>query len=344
MDDSAGNKSQILIAANPKSGAHSSRSRVSALRDCLLSNHFDVEVCDTLELLAYRSQQLSDAGSLRAVIAAGGDGTVAAVTNLIPQDIPIAVFPLGTENLLAKYFGLTSDITALLQSLRQGTVLRVDVGRANGRLFLVMLGCGFDAEVVRRLHQHRQGHIRRMSYAKPIFDAVRTYQYPQIEIEVLEHQSAGSVQISGEIASGVEATSDFLPGQKAGADRAIAPAAWLFAFNLPKYAANLQFCPQATERDGLIDVCPFRRGGLWHSAWYLTKVWRGKHQMLNEFRHFRASRFRLTSRSTVPYQLDGDPGGVLPLEVETLRERLPLLIPRGTTNTGASTVETIAGA
>ncbi len=329
MDDSACNKSQILIAANPKSGAHSSRSQVSALRDCLLSNQFNVEVCDTLELLAQRSQQLSDSGSLRAVVAAGGDGTVAAVTNLIPQDIPIAVFPLGTENLLAKYFGLTSDLSTMLQSLRDREILRVDVGRANGRLFLVMLGCGFDAEVVRRLHQRRRGHIRRWSYAKPIFDAVRSYQYPEIEIEVLDHRLTGGDQVAGKLATRTEAPVDFLPDLGAIACRTNTPAAWLFAFNLPKYAANLQFCPQATERDGLIDVCTFRRGGLWRSAWYLTKVWRGQHQMLNEFRHFRASHFRLTSHQTVPYQLDGDPGGVLPLEVETLRERLPLLIPRG---------------
>jgi diacylglycerol kinase family enzyme len=33
------------------------------------------------------------------------------------------------------------------------------------------------------------------------------------------------------------------------------------------------------------------------------------------------------SEEEVPYQLDGDPGGVLPLEIEALPGRLTLVVP-----------------
>ncbi len=41
----------------------------------------------------------------------------------------------------------------------------------------------------------------------------------------------------------------------------------------------------------------------------------------------RADKVRFTSDEKVAYQLDGDPGGVLPVEVEVLPKRLTLLVP-----------------
>ena len=41
-----------------------------------------------------------------------------------------------------------------------------------------MIGCGFDAEVVRRVHLERDGHITRLSYLKPIWESIRSYEYP----------------------------------------------------------------------------------------------------------------------------------------------------------------------
>jgi diacylglycerol kinase (ATP) len=36
---------------------------------------------------------------------------------------------------------------------------------------------------------------------------------------------------------------------------------------------------------------------------------------------------RIESDVPVPYQLDGDPGGYLPLEIEVLPNRLTLIVP-----------------
>jgi diacylglycerol kinase family enzyme len=40
-----------------------------------------------------------------------------------------------------------------------------------------------------------------------------------------------------------------------------------------------------------------------------------------------AGRLRITAKEPVAYQLDGDPGGVLPLDVEVLPERVTLVVP-----------------
>ncbi len=297
----------VLIAANPKSGASSRTALVSQLHNQLTQCGFQVTVCDRLEQVRQQSHQLTEAGQLHCVVAAGGDGTAAAVVNLIPPNTALAIFPLGTENLLARHLSLTNDPQATAQAIRAKRTISLDAGLAAGRLFLVMLGCGFDAEVVSHMHQLRSGHINRWSYAKPIWRAIRNYKYPVIEVECLESDD----------------------GQPAREDSRRFSTAWLFAFNLPRYAANLKFCPQANGNDGCLDLCAFQRGGLLTGLGYLWRLWRGTHQQLPDFRHMRGRRFRLSSQGRVPYQVDGDPGGELPIEVEVLPSRLTLIVPQG---------------
>ena len=84
---------------------------------------------------------------------------------------------------------------------------------------------------------------------------------------------------------------------------------------------------QASGRDGLFDVCTFREGSLWHGMRYLTAVTLGKHAELTDCRATRSRMVKIESDANVPYQLDGDPGGMLPLEIEMLPERITLIVP-----------------
>jgi len=83
------------------------------------------------------------------VLACGGDGTVtAAATGLAGTVTPLAVIPLGTGNLLARNLGLPSDLGEALTVALTGSSRRLDVGRANGSLFLTMAGLGLDAKML----------------------------------------------------------------------------------------------------------------------------------------------------------------------------------------------------
>jgi diacylglycerol kinase family enzyme len=39
-------------------------------------------------------------------------------------------------------------------------------------------------------------------------------------------------------------------------------------------------------------------------------------------------RIRIDSDAEVPFQLDGDPGGTLPVEIEVLPQRLNMIVPK----------------
>jgi diacylglycerol kinase family enzyme len=335
----------VLIAANPRSGARSGRRRVERLAAELESERFDVHTVTELARLGDEACRAHDAGSLRAVIAAGGDGTVASVANLVPPDVPLAVFPLGTENLLAKHLGMRAHARRMCRIISDGTYVRLDAGRAGGRLFLLMLGCGFDAEVVRRLHSQRRGHIQKLAYAKQILATIRNYQYPEIVVrfECAEESTsptaaghavlatAGSTRQSAATSLAAIAESDSemaTDADTAGRAESVVRAKWVFVANLPRYAGGLGIVPDADGADGRLDVCTFREGSFITGLYYLGGVLLGRHRLSGDCTTRRVRRVRLESEQAVYYQLDGDPGGQLPVDIEVLPERVSVLVSR----------------
>jgi len=236
-------------------------------------------------------------------VAVGGDGTVAELVNRTPPGVPLAILPAGTENLLARHLGFTQHPDPLAHAICRGKTLQLDAGLAAGRIFLLMLGCGFDAAVVRRFHGRRSGHIRRLDYFGSIVHAAAHYRFPEIRVYWQTGDEA-------------DATSD----------RELT-ARWVFAFNLPCYGGGLRVCPQANGTDGLLDACVFRGGGFWQALRLAAMVGLGIHQRSADWTTVRTRRLRLSSSEPVPYQLDGDPAGMLPLDVELLPGRLTFLKP-----------------
>ena len=293
---------QVLIALNPKAGAGGRVNLVEGLASCLRDMDFQVETTSDLGHLSRRSHALHDQRRIRAVVAAGGDGTATTLVSHIPAGVPMVGLPLGTENLLAKYMNYTLDPERLAETINRGLTVRLDAGSANGRYFSLMVGCGFDADVVRRLHSVRRGNITRLDYAKPIVDTLRSYDYPRLKIS---YESACDDKT---------------------VSRAEIEARWAFVVNLPRYAGGLRFAPDAVGTDGLLNVCTFKEGSWWNALRYLGGVVLGQHQGWKDCVTVRARRVRIEAEGDVPYQLDGDPGGTLPVDIEVLAGRLTLLV------------------
>lgn len=295
---------RVLISRNPKAGARSGVPAVERLSELLASEGYQVESLTDVDELSARAEQLLRNGDLRCVVSAGGDGTVALLANRLAPETPIAVLPLGTENLLSKHLRMKGSPGEVCRMISHGRVERFDAGRAGRQIFLLMAGCGFDADVVRRLHTERTGHIRHLSYAKPIWDSIHNYRYPELrvhcEIPASESHAARSMSIT---------------------------ARWAFIVNLPRYAGGLQIAPQATGHDGLLDVCTFKNGSFWSGLRYLSGIILRQHASWQDCVSVRASKIRIESDEPVPLQLDGDPGGYVPTEIDVLPSRLTLLVP-----------------
>ena len=96
---------------------------------------------------------LDDAEEFDAVVASGGDGTVATVSyRLANTGIPILPFPAGTANLLAANLASPLEPHALAKLVREDRTLDFDLGEieVDGRRFGfgIMAGAGYDAAIM----------------------------------------------------------------------------------------------------------------------------------------------------------------------------------------------------
>jgi diacylglycerol kinase (ATP) len=305
LDELMANPRLIVISRNPHSGKSTSQERVAELRRQLVAAGYRVEVPDSVDEVCALAEQGLKAGELRAVIAGGGDGTLNMLVNKLSPAVPFLGFPLGTENLVAKYLGWSADPHRVCNLLQSGVSVDLDAGQANGQIFLVMFSCGLDADIVHRLHAARRGHITHASYLKPIVQALGCYKYPSFQIEF----SPNSKELSA-----TEAHS----------------ARWLFISNLPNYAGQVGISPAATPTDGLLDWCAFQAGSFGRSLGYLIWVLLRQHPKLRDCRTGLGSEFEITSTepngSQVPYQIDGDPGGFLPVAIQVLPGRFRAIV------------------
>jgi diacylglycerol kinase (ATP) len=280
-------RSWIGIVANQHSGIGRGRQRVAKLALALERAGLCARVAWTTEERTSLVRRAQDEPDCRCLVAVGGDGTVSALLNERPR-VPMTVFPAGTENLVAQQFGLRRDADALARIITQGKPRRVDVGSAGGRRFLLMVGFGFDGDVVSRHHRARLSHLgrirptSRLAYVLPVLQSSFSYRFPKIHVQI-DNQGVP------EVLSGTT----------------------VFLFNAPRYALGLPFVPEARDDDGWLDLLIFRDPGPFKALYYLWKVFRGTHLELPSVFHRRVKSAVVTAEETVPVQIDGDPGGDL---------------------------------
>jgi diacylglycerol kinase family enzyme len=75
-------------------------------------------------------------------------------------------------------------------------------------------------------------------------------------------------------------------------------------------------------------VCTFQGGSVFHGIRYLWHVMRGSHLRLPDTNLVHCNKLWIEAADSaeVAFQIDGDFGGTLPIEVEVLPEQLKLLV------------------
>jgi len=99
------------------------------------------------------------------VVAAGGDGTIAEVAaGLIGHRTALGILPFGTANVLALELGLPRDPQGAARVILAGREALIHPGMVGHRLFVQMLGAGFDAAVVHHLPPALKRRIGKGAY------------------------------------------------------------------------------------------------------------------------------------------------------------------------------------
>jgi diacylglycerol kinase family enzyme len=129
--------------------------------------------------------EVARAASADVLGVAGGDGSLAAVAGVsLERDAPFVCIPFGTRNHFARDVGLDRDDPIGALRAFDGEERRVDIGRADDRLFLNNVSLGLYARLVHRREEHRR---RREAFAR-----MRAW------VIVLTHRDPLGITIDGE--------------------------------------------------------------------------------------------------------------------------------------------------
>jgi len=266
-----------------------------------------------------------------AVLVAGGDGTVRAVSEAMSgTGVPLAIVPSGTGNLLARNLRLPlADPAAMVRAVFEGDTLAMDVGwcrltRPDGdtaeHAFVVMGGIGLDAAMIANTRPQLKKAVGWVAYVDGAARAL-----PGAKPFRVMYQLAGRRLHSTKVQSVLFANCGSLP-------------------------AGLELIPEASVADGDLDVVIFQPKGLF--GWLF--VWRRVAWDNSVLRRFRAGRevlalrtkdnsvvysrgagIELAAQESRPVQLDGDEFGVATaVRVQAAPGALLVALPAGHDTTG----------
>lgn len=134
-----------------------------------------------------------------AVVVGGGDGSLhAAAGALAGTDTALGILPLGTFNHFAKDLGLPIDLEQAVKVIATGSIRSVDVGEANGRVFINNASMGMYPSVVhhREGMQHRLGRGKWAAFALAVWRALMRYRLLLVRVLLKEPEAGHEAAVS----------------------------------------------------------------------------------------------------------------------------------------------------
>ncbi|MFJ6158387.1 diacylglycerol/lipid kinase family protein [Pseudarthrobacter sp. NPDC092184] len=221
------------------------------------------------------------------VIAAGGDGTVRCVAEVLSGgDVPMGLLPLGTGNLLARNLGMdVTDYDGAMAGALTGIERKIDVVRARRsdpdmeQLFLVMAGVGYDATIMADTNEDLKDKVGWLAYVdagirnlpgKPVKATI------VIDGQTAVHRGVRSVMVG----------------------------------NCGKVQGGLEIFPEAKMDDGLLDVAVLapHHGKLGWLSVVAGMIGKGRSKD-TAVEYFQGKTVEIALEHNDDYQLDGDHEG-----------------------------------
>jgi diacylglycerol kinase (ATP) len=288
----------MVIVFNPVAGRRRAHLLWRVL-DVLVANGVRLELAETCR--PGHAESLTQEAVRRGekmVVAAGGDGTIAEVANgLMGSGARLGVIPLGTANVLAHELGLPFSPKAVAAALAFGRTTTLWPGVASSaqgdRLFVQMLGVGFDAHVVKRVSFPMKKLLGKGAYVLRSMAELTRYSYPNIRLRLdAEETDAASVIVSkGRL-----------------------------------YGGRFRLAPDAVPGEPGFTVVLFDRSGPAAAMMYGAALPFNLMGRAPGVRRMRANRIDFIGNEPVPAQTDGDPAGCAVMSVTNARAPIQIVV------------------
>jgi diacylglycerol kinase (ATP) len=231
----------------------------------------------------------------RVIVAVGGDGTANEVANGIAgSGAALALYPIGSGNDFARALGYPRRASLIPRFIRDARRHSIDVGDANGRIFVNAAGVGIDGHVAQRIAATSRLAGKTFGYFAGSLLGIATYR-PQ-PMRVL---------VDGELRSGTFLT--------------------VVAANGTHFGSGMHVAPGASLDDGQFEVMIAGDLSRWGSVVALAKLYRGTHVDGKSIVGMRARAVEIELETPQRAQLDGEPIVVQRLSIRVRPRALEVL-------------------
>ncbi len=235
------------------------------------------------------------------LIVYGGDGTLhEVIPEVLRWQVPVALLPAGTTNVLARELGIPRDPERALSLVPRRKLQKIHLGmgislpQGKRRYFHLMAGIGFDGDVISRTGQHMKKTLGMAAYW--LVAHISLLKYPMTPFEL---------SLEGEVHQGTFAVIG----------------------NVRKYGGELSLTPKASVRENCLDVCLFTSQQRLRYLLYLWGVLSGRHLRYPDVLYRKVQHVKVSGDRPVPIQMDGELIGQSPMEFSSSSEGLQMVVP-----------------
>lgn len=294
------NQKCVFVIFNPVSGKSDPEQRKKIISDALATHGYTCQFIATSKEEGAKelaAKAVKDGVDLLAV--SGGDGTVMeAMSALVGTDIPIAVFPAGTGNLLSINLGIPITVPEAVHVALSGRKYHLDLARTgDGRHFAIMGGLGMDAQMIKDADREAKDKLGKFAY---VWAAVKNLPRRRAYVDIT--------------------LDDKRPLRRRVKSVLLA--------NMGKITGGLDAMPTASPHDGLLDIGILKAATLGQGLRLMGYALLGRAQDDPSLEVYQARKIVLKARFPEPVQFDGEDGGqTRELTVEIIPKAVQILLP-----------------
>ena len=267
----------ITFIVNPISG-RSKKARIPSLVNSRLDKTlFEPEIIYT-EYAGHAAEIAAECAKRGrdVVVAVGGDGTVNEVAGaLIHTDTALAIIPCGSGNGLARHLQIPLTAPEAIDIINKNTVHTLDYGKLNDKPFFCTCGVGFDAFLSQKFAEAgKRGFVTYLE--KSLTDGLR-YKPETYSLQVDDDDSHPQ------------------------------DAFVIACANASQYGNNAMIAPQASMKDGLLDIVIIEPFHMIESGQVAWQLFQGTLKKNSHVKTFHAKKLHISRKEDGPVHCDGEP-------------------------------------
>ncbi|MDO5041447.1 MAG: diacylglycerol kinase family lipid kinase [Peptoniphilus sp.] len=293
---------RIMLIINPGSGDQRSKELedifVEKFKEYFdeVDSRFTEKPGDATEFAHMAAQERYEA-----ICSVGGDGTVNEVIQGLYREeyLPkLAIIPGGTGNILSKHLGISQDREEAAKELDFHRTKKIDIGVCNEKCFSLFVSIGSVSEAVHEVSSEEKKKFGMFTYVAKSIEKLKENKYFDLKVET----DAGSYE--GHVDHLIVSLSNRIGG--------------------------LEFTSEnKSMSNGKANVLILTGEGLLDRVSEAKSAMEGEAEKNEKIENFVATKIKISSLAgAVKTDIDGEEGPELPVNIEILKEKLEVYLPR----------------